>query len=227
MTEAEWLACDDWGDMYDHVCGRATTRQFLLLAVALCRQIWDRFPFDECRQIVEAVERLADHPRVSDGDYDILDEVNATTAALQERYHRIHETEERPRGACLAAMACGGVWHDPGEMIMKVADSAVIAVVGRTTGRAWHDQVRTQNWALHELFGNPFRPVAFAPNWRTETAVVLASGIYAERAFDRLPILADALEEAGCEHADVLTHCRGLGPHVRGCWVVDGVLGKT
>ena len=79
---------------------------------------------------------------------------------------------------------------------------------------------------LHCVVGNPFRPVTFDPLWRSETAVALASAIYADRAFDRLPILADALEEAGCDLPDVLAHCRGPGPHARGCWVVDGVLGK-
>jgi len=83
------------------------------------------------------------------------------------------------------------------------------------------------SWLLRCIFGNPFRPVTFSPAWRSETTVSLANGIYEERAFDRLPILADALEEAGCDHTDVLTHCRGLGPHARGCWVVDGVLGKS
>ncbi len=67
----------------------------------------------------------------------------------------------------------------------------------------------------------------FQPAWRSETVVALASGIYAERAFDRLPILADALEEAGCNHPDVLAHCRGSGPHARGCWVVDLVLNRS
>jgi hypothetical protein len=80
---------------------------------------------------------------------------------------------------------------------------------------------------LRCIFGNPFRPVAFADSWRSETVVALASGIYAEWAFDRLHILADALEEAGCDHPDILAHCRGPGPHVRGCWVVDLVLGKS
>ena len=80
---------------------------------------------------------------------------------------------------------------------------------------------------LRCIVGNPFRPVEFAPAWRTDTALALAAGIYAEPAFDRLPILADALEEAGCDNADVLAHCRGPGPHARGCWVVDGVLGKV
>jgi hypothetical protein len=56
--------------------------------------------------------------------------------------------------------------------------------------------------------------------------VALARGIYAERAFDRLPILADALQDAGCDNADVLAHCRGRGPHVLGCWVVDRLLKK-
>jgi hypothetical protein len=63
--------------------------------------------------------------------------------------------------------------------------------------------------------------------WLTPTVLALAVGIYAERAFDRLPILADALEEAGCDHADILAHCRGDGPHARGCWVVDLMLGKS
>jgi len=80
---------------------------------------------------------------------------------------------------------------------------------------------------LRDIFGNPFRPVSFDPNWRTSTVVALAEGVYADRAFDRLPILADALEDAGCDHPDILAHCRGLGPHARGCWAVDLILGKS
>jgi hypothetical protein len=79
---------------------------------------------------------------------------------------------------------------------------------------------------FRDIFGNPFRPVTPDPSWLTPTVVALADAIYADRAFDRLPILADALEEAGCDHPDVLAHCRGDGPHARGCWVVDLVLGK-
>jgi len=72
--------------------------------------------------------------------------------------------------------------------------------------------------------GNPFRPVPLDPSWLTSTVVTLAAGVYDERAFDRLPILTDALQDAGCEIAEVLDHCRGPGPHVRGRWVVDLVL---
>ena len=80
---------------------------------------------------------------------------------------------------------------------------------------------------VRDIFGNPFRPVAFDPNWRTSTVVSIAQGLYESRDFSPMTILADALQDAGCDHADILDHCRGTGPHVRGCWVVDLVLGKT
>jgi hypothetical protein len=80
---------------------------------------------------------------------------------------------------------------------------------------------------LRDIFGTPFCPVSLDSAWRTPPVLALASGTYAERAFDRLPILADALQDAGCESDDVLGHCLGPGPHVRGCWVVDLILGKS
>ena len=80
---------------------------------------------------------------------------------------------------------------------------------------------------LHEIFGNPFRPATFHPDWRTETALALAQGIYEERTFNRLPILADALQDAGCTTEELLDHLRDTNaPHVRGCWALDRVLGK-
>jgi hypothetical protein len=80
---------------------------------------------------------------------------------------------------------------------------------------------------LRDIFGNPFRPVAFDPAWRTIDVMLLAQGIYEERAFDRMPILADALQDAGCEHDDILGHLRDPhAAHVRGCWALDLVLGK-
>lgn len=79
---------------------------------------------------------------------------------------------------------------------------------------------------LRCIFGNPFRPVAVNPEWLALTVQSLAAAIYEERAFDRLPILGDALEDAGCANQDILSHCRGGGEHVRGCWVVDLLLGR-
>jgi hypothetical protein len=106
---------------------------------------------------------------------------------------------------------------------------------------AFYDHIKPKADLLRCVFGNPFRPVAFDPAWRTDTAVSLARHIYESRDFSAMPILADALQDAGCENADVLDHCRGRREgvpgepvggstaqptHARGCWVVDLVLCK-
>ncbi len=80
---------------------------------------------------------------------------------------------------------------------------------------------------IRDIFGNPFRPVAFSPEWRTSTATSLARQMYAAREVCAMPILADALQDAGCDNEDILTHCRDpKATHVRGCWVMDLVLGN-
>ncbi|WP_239465836.1 hypothetical protein [Gemmata sp. SH-PL17] len=79
---------------------------------------------------------------------------------------------------------------------------------------------------VRDMFGNPFRSTGIKRHWRTSTALTLASQMYESRDFSAMPILADALQDAGCDSTDVLSHCRGDGPHVRGCWVVDLVLRK-
>jgi hypothetical protein len=226
VTEAEWQAAEDWGAMLNQVRTRASTRKLLLLAVALCRRIWDRFPYDDCRRAVALVEQLADHPRVDDEDYSIAAEADAAMERLQEGYARVHQADPGPRGAYLAAVTCSGLWHDPDGSIEMTADAAAIAAAGDAEGPAWEAERRAQAGLLHELFGNPFRGVAADGSWLTSAVVGLAREIYEDRAFDRLPILADALQDAGCDRADILAHCRGDGPHVRGCWVVDLLLCK-
>jgi hypothetical protein len=81
---------------------------------------------------------------------------------------------------------------------------------------------------LRDIFGNPFRRVVFDPAWRTDTAVSLARQMYEAREFGAMPILADALQDAGCDTPDILDHCRDANAtHVRGCWVIDLLLGKA
>ncbi|MBA4190252.1 MAG: hypothetical protein C0467_19885 [Planctomycetaceae bacterium] len=81
---------------------------------------------------------------------------------------------------------------------------------------------------VREVLGNPFSPVAFDPAWLTDTVILLARQMYESRDFSAMPILADALQDAGCEHTDVLTHCRDEKQvHVRGCWVLDLVIGAA
>jgi hypothetical protein len=77
-----------------------------------------------------------------------------------------------------------------------------------------------------DVFGNPFRQVELQPRWRTSDTIALAQAIYDDRDFERLPIIGDALMDAGCEDEQIIGHCRSDGPHVRGCWVVDLVLNK-
>jgi len=83
--------------------------------------------------------------------------------------------------------------------------------------RMWRYEIRN----IRDIVGNPFRPVAMNPEWLTSTVVSLAQAIYDERAFDRMPVLADALEESGCTSQAMLEHCRRENVHVRGCWLID------
>jgi hypothetical protein len=114
------------------------------------------------------------------------------------------------------ATACSAVPPDPMFVILTTHLSPDQAV-NRTV----------QCQLLRDIFGSPSRPTGIDPRWRSGDAVGVAWGIYDDRAFDRLPILADALEEAGCTNADLLSHLRGPGPHARGCWALDLVLGLS
>jgi hypothetical protein len=115
--------------------------------------------------------------------------------------------------AAYVVLGCSdiGLWMgDPAQIVPKAIKSF---------------RVHPVIW-IRDIFGNPFRPVTFDPRWRTSDVVGLARAIYDDKAFERMPILADALMDAGCEDEQIIAHCRGDGPHVRGCWVVDLVLGK-
>jgi hypothetical protein len=164
-------------------------------------------------------------------------------ADLLRRLREDAEAAARAAGAgylAMVAAACGRALDpDPWAAAAEASEAAARAAADAGTpavsladrwlgeGReAYRAERAAQAGLMRELFGGPSHPVAFDPRWRTETAVAVAAGIDRDGAFDRLPILADALEDAGCDDADLLSNCRGPGPHVRGCWVVDLVLGK-
>jgi hypothetical protein len=119
---------------------------------------------------------------------------------------------------------CPDVWRWPLNQTAKFLRLCA-AVGSRSWDASFKAEGAEQAELLRDIVGNPFRPVAFAPAWRTDTAVAVARQIYDSRDFDAMPILADALQEAGCEDEQVLTHCREPRAHVRGCWVCDLVLG--
>jgi hypothetical protein len=125
--------------------------------------------------------------------------------------------------ASVAATAAACATVPPDEPYVPPAESR--------HSRLWSDaetaEVRAQIALVYEVC-NPFRKVKFNKKWRTDTAVTLARTMYEAREFGAMPILADALQDAGCENLDILDHCRDVNQsHVRGCWVVDLVLGKA
>lgn len=79
---------------------------------------------------------------------------------------------------------------------------------------------------IRDLYGNPFAPVTVDPAWVNDTVLGLARDIYDEDAFRRMPLLASALVMAGCDHPEILAHCRQPGEHFRGCWLIDAILGN-
>jgi hypothetical protein len=228
MTEAEWLATSDVEDMWYQLQESARNRKLRHLMVEPTLRVVQRLAGKNWKYHSDLLERFAagllsraqlsrkwrnlwwkceafqmfGFPWTNDERLTLID--NAQQAITW--YFRLFLP---PELSCLFTVP---IWQAARES----ADGSPC----RRAMKMLADDIRC-------IFGNPFRPVAFADSWRSETAVALATGIYEERAFDRLPILADALEEAGCDHADVLNHLRGPGPHARGCWVVDGVLRKV
>jgi hypothetical protein len=182
-------------------------RKRRLYLAALCRHFWKYLPSATGRQAIEAAEAFVDG-RVS------ADDLRAAHVANRDAY--LAEITARGKQSV----------HTRGVQVAHCAYEASRPEACRMVP-AWSRTVTPiTTGLLRDLFVDPFRPVAFDPRWRTADVVGMARGIYEERAFDRLPILADALMDAGCEDAAILGHCRSTGPHVRGCWVVDLVLGK-
>jgi hypothetical protein len=126
------------------------------------------------------------------------------------------------------SVAPSNYWEEGPATPLTYLRAAPDPVLARCSSYApSHDEHGSQCDLIRDIFGNPFRPIAFDPSWRTSTTVAISKTMYESRDFAAVPILADALEDAGCSHTDILDHCRGDGPHVRGCWVVDLVLDKS
>jgi hypothetical protein len=215
MTESEWLACEDPQIMLEFLRGGASERKLRLFAVACCRQLLSLSSSQHLVQAVEAAERYADGL--------------GTKAALKRARQGVRVVRHRiPAGQTERASEWVALW------LAEVAASEN-AFAGVSPEIRWlsglgllgDDDRPYEVDLLRCIFGNPSRPVGLDPAWVSPTLVALAQTIYEERAFDRMPELADALEDAGCHEAEILDHCRQAGPHVRGCWVVDAVLGKS
>jgi hypothetical protein len=226
MTKAEWLSCCVPEPML-HFLERhhaPSDRKLRLFAVACCRLMFTKISVT--RRYVEEVEV---GERYADG--------RASTAELSEARLYSNSAAEH---ACMNTTETDGTVGDYDPIVM--ADCAALNAAWGTTqpgpikpddnglsqARLEAEQAIQSN-LLRDIFA-PFGNTTIRTSWlvwndATVHRIVLA--IYDERAFKRMPVLADALEDAGCDNADILAHCRGPGPHVRGCWVVDLLLGKS
>jgi hypothetical protein len=254
MTEAEWFACTDPRAILESLRGKGSDRKLRLFAVACCRETW-RFLTDErSRQAVEVGEHFADGETtlvelataraaaeaaraeagatadnamraMNHGDFGYYANLRATSfvagaavecvtdpplgaaTSIAENFVRTASTQ------CLTNLeAAWWGWDDPNAAAEQTAVE--------------RDAQQSLCGLIRDIFSNPFHPVSIDPGWLTNKVSGLTHAIYEDRAFDRLPILGDALEEAGCTNSDILAHCHAKGEHVRGCFVVDLLLAK-
>ena len=233
MTEAEWLACESPGWL---ICETQTSgfggrkynyRGLRLFACACVRRISHLVTDARSWCAVEAAERYAEGPS----------DVEELNQALEEADFSLHPAVE--------AAAYSAVWddHEAAEFAAMYTAIAVDSAAGYVEKGAGYREHGGLQWGpagaaeraaqlrlLRCILGNPFLHAPISASclaWNDGAIREMAQAIYNARAFDQTPLLADALEKAGCDNQHILDHCRSAGEHVRGCWVVDLLLGKS
>jgi hypothetical protein len=253
VTEAEWLACCERAtDMLTYLRRRAGKRKLRLFGCACCRRIWDSLVDERSRNAVIVAERFADELATL-GELNAAkiaaDEAQKNSVGMVDYHacaacaHVVHLQAGEAKNADYHAVRAAGPYLTGGQPYLpdelhsahRTFDIHVF-----NTPRPKNER-EAQCRIIRDLFGNPFRPLPPKKGkraweeqkrawlvWNEGAVGKLAQGIYEDRAFDHMPILADALEEAGCANEDILTHCRDPRQvHVRGCWVIDLLLGKA
>jgi hypothetical protein len=243
MTEAEWLTCTEPEDMVRHIMksssavrSKAGRRKLRLYACACCRQIWNIIPDDCSRRAVEVAEQFADGlvdratfqvaALVASKEANRLWQITYDECGVQEG----HPSYVRWRAARVVELACEK------EIVGSSVSGPIIAK--DISPRGFTREKRIQAGLVRDLYGNPFQSPAALGGWLGKrdgggVIVGLAQAAYEQRPSQsgeldcqRMGVLADALEEAGCTDEAILSHLRSAGPHVRGCWALDLILGK-
>jgi hypothetical protein len=219
MTEDDWLeACADPRAMLDHLDGTASSRDLRLFGCAVARRMGLR---PEWIPAIEEVERPTPGRATPDKVIAARRELNAVAHGLA-----FYEFD-RWVGYLPALVVMGerfgiqeakAIVNQYAPYVSELQSAAVAAAV-----------LRPLAYILRDIFGNPFRPVALDPaclSWNHGIVPAIAQRIYDDRTFHNLPILAAVLEDFGCADQDILAHCRLVGMHVRGCWVIKLLLGN-
>jgi hypothetical protein len=242
MTEEEWLACDDPTPMWKCLRGKASQRELQLFACACVRHVWHRLPDPRSRRAVELTEHFIE-------GWATAGELGAARqeAEAAQRDAAVGRRCDAGEWAAVALASAPEWTPDRWPCLPSVTTQASTAAAefAQLTGK--NRKERKRNWVrghsherayqcafLRDISGKLFASVSFDPPWRTPVVVTLAQAAYDERILpsghldpDRLAVLADALEDAGCDNADIISHLRGpSGPHVRGCFVLDLLLDK-
>jgi hypothetical protein len=234
MTEQEWLEGTDPAPMIEFLAGKLGARKARLWSCACVRRAWRFLTDPRSRKAVQTAERFADGRVGARALWNAASRADDACDESGVEWSSIH-WDDIPTAAVTTA-------GSDEEIIDRVGNIA--EVVARNVGLdpesgdirldlPEEKQEKTaQAGLLRDLIGNPFHPVGINPAWQTPAVVSLAQAAYDNRVLpagtlelDRLAILADALEEAGCDSADILNHLRQPGEHVRGCWAVDRLLG--
>jgi hypothetical protein len=244
MTEAEWLVSNEPTPMLAFLRGKDGDRKVRLFVAACCRGLGHLMADGRTRLAVETAERHADGCCT-------LEDLTAGRAEADSAYREARRAGERLRAKtkplrwakprdvnspewsrAWAEVHRADVFARQAYLAVRVLEDDVDAYYGHLQGPQEEvaEQIRRMSDLLRDLLGNPFRPVSLDSAWLAwngGTVQRMAQTIYDEYRFGDLPILADALEDAGCTDADILSHCRSGGEHVRGCWVIDLLLGKS
>ena len=249
MTLDDWLACPDlWVLPFE--LGVFPDRKLHLLTAALLRRVWDRLPSHHTRFAVEATEKFADGQISADAlawarsqavrdseeriwlaqgsheDYNLIEGCGGWCPTCDSRAER-YECRVAKQGGILDGARAGietPAWVTASAAFYATElENPVFARDHSSDEFKW--EWRNLFATVREVLGEDGTRARLSPEWLTFDVRALAQGIHRDQAFDRLPILADALQDAGCDDETVLTHCRRPGGHVRGCWVVDLAMG--
>jgi hypothetical protein len=217
VTGDYWQVYTDPTPMLAFLRGRANARRLRLFACACARRVWDRLDATG-RWAVQAAERAAEDEG-PEGELRAA-HVEAHEAALRAvagwGANRRHDHARFAAASCAAPDAAEAASMTSQDML-RLADE----------GLRRPAEEAAQVADIRCVFGDPFRSAVVDPGWLTSTVLALVRQVDEAREFGALPILADALQESGCDNEDILNHCRDANAtHVRGCWVVDLVLGK-
>ncbi|MDY3552372.1 hypothetical protein R5W24_001454 [Gemmata sp. JC717] len=227
MTADEWDACADAEVVQQFLNGGCSDRKLRLFAIACVRPFWDLLLAPQARGAIEVTERFADGLE-TEATAQFASQASWGSASRLASRRRVHTSAAHAAGYAATPNVAhprvrSGLW----DSALAVHSDLVIEA-GGSWFRGRENGERHLLAFVREVFGNPFRPIDFDPAWRTPDVRMLAEGAYLERSFDRLPVLADALQEAGCDSVPLLDHLRDAhAPHARGCWALDLILERA